>query len=163
MVGFAARKVCRNRMGSTAKRLMKIQKMETQNCDKWLSLFDSIWDKWTRNKFNVKILIWVILLRWLYLSDKFWSNCPQKAAATCSTGGVKALWSHYYYLYYKQYESLSYLWRLTQVYYFQPDSGNYTIFPQRRQSIYYFTAKGVWQISLWLRVKCWLPEKKKYL
>lgn len=171
VIGFAAGKVCRNRMGSTAKRLMKIHKMETQNWDGLLNPVDRIWDKWTRNKVNVKILIWVILLRWLYQSDKFWSNCPQKAAATCSTGGVKALWyiwngtekPHYYYLYYKKYESLSYFWRPTQVYYFQSDSGNHTIFPQRGQSIYYFTAKGVWQISLWLRVKWRLPEKKNTL
>lgn len=170
-LGFAAGKVHRNRMGLTAKRLMKIHNMETQNWDRWLSLVDSIWDKWTRNKVNMKILIWVILLRWLYLSDKFWSNCPQKAAATRSTGRAKALWYIWnetekpdcYYLYYKHYESLSYLWRQTQVYYFQSDSGNYIIFHHRRQSIYYFTAKGVWQNSLWLRVKWWLSEKKNTL
>lgn len=108
-LGFAAGKVCRNRMGSTAKRLMKIHKMETQNWDRWLSLVDSISDKSTRNKINVQILIWIIPLRWLHLSDRFWSDCPQKAAATCSTCGAKALWyiwnetekPSYYYLYYK--------------------------------------------------------------
>lgn len=170
-LGFAAGKVCRNRMGSIAKRLMKIHKMETQNWDRLLSLVDSIWDKWTRNKVNVKILIWVILLRWLYLSDKFWSNCPQKVPATSSTGRAKALcciWNetekpHYYYLYHKEYESLSYLWRQTHVHYFQSGSGNYMIFHQRRQTIYYFTVKWVLQISLWLRVKWWLPGKKKLL
>lgn len=91
-LGFAAGKVwSRNRTGLTAKRLMKIPKMERQHRDRWLGLNDSIWDKWTRNKVNVKILIWIILLRQLYLSDKFWNNCPKKAAATSTLQkGVKA-------------------------------------------------------------------------
>ena len=105
-LGFAAGKVwSRNRMGSTTKRLMKIRKMETQHRERWLVLDDSIWNKWTRNKVNVKILIWVILLRQLYLSDKFWNNCPQKAAATSapqmerrhhSTSRKKGKKPHYY-------------------------------------------------------------------
>lgn len=104
-LGFAAGKVCRNRMGSTAKRLMKIHKMETQDWV-WLTVYEI---SGLEIKLMWKVLIWIIPLRWLYLSDKFWSNGPQKAPATCSRGGGKALWyiwnetekPDYYYLYYK--------------------------------------------------------------
>lgn len=104
---FAAGKVLsRKRAGLTEKRLTKIWMIETQHQDRRLGLGDSIWDKWTRNNVNVKILIWVILLGRLHLSYKFWNSCPQKETATPtpqmewrhrSTSGTKGKEPCYYY------------------------------------------------------------------
>lgn len=156
------------------KRLMKLCKMETQNQDRWLGLDDGIWGKWTRNKGNVKIVIWVILLRWLYLSDKLWNNCPQKVAATSTplmewrhhgTPGTKGKNTHYCYLYHslialKPASKSYYLWRRTDVHYFQAGAGTNMVLQQWRQSIC-SRAKWVLQISLWSNVKGCLPVRKK--
>lgn len=148
--------------------------METQIQDRWLGLDDSIWGKWTRNKANVKILIWVILLRWLYLSDKLWNNCPQKVVATSTplmewryhgTSGTKGKNTHYYYSYHslvalKPVSRSYYLWRWTDAHYFQAGSGTNMVLHQWRQSIC-SRAKQVLQISLRSNVKGCLPVRKK--